>query len=619
MNRVVSPLRPLGRALGGVALLSGALVGTANAFLTFGLPLVLNRDPGRLEVRYRSAWMVVPGHLHVSGLRVDVRGAADHATLSAERIEGTVALGALRGAVFSASEVVGSGISFTYDRRADRGRPLPARRGGGWTLELTDVTLADVRSVRVGDYHLRGTARVRDGSLALRGPAVDAAGRVELSDVAAARGDDPLAQHVRGDLALTLVGFDRTTDTGLRFLERLWGRASLEGEIESLSFLDFYLTNLPWLVLAGTGHFAADLALDRGQVSRGSELRVTVPEMSLGVSGWEVAGDCRVLVDVGSDPILPGSRVVVDFRGFTVTAAGGAGPLVRGEGFRVTARSPDTTLDLPFTTVDVVLELPESQVPGLAAYDALLPSDAGVWIGGGSGTVSGRMVASTTDDSASGELWLHVVDAEARIGDVRLRGDVRSHAQLTGGRVEEGTYDLVGSTVDLSGVSVRSDRQPGMESEGWTASLVVSQGRVAVEVPRSFDAHLGLRCRDSAPFLTLFADQRPLPLWVRDLLTTQDVRGTAHLSLSAGQILLPSLVIDEPRYEVQARLRRGGAGNASALFLRLGALSVGIGSDGDAHHVQVLGAREWFESGGPAGPAPVRRAERPAGARARAR
>lgn len=565
-------------------------------FLNLVLPGLLNRQPDRLLFSLDSAWMIVPGRLHVNGLRIDGTDEEAAWTVSAEHAVGDIALGALPQCIFRTTSLEGWGVTFQYRAIEPRDivrKPLDER----WRVDLRGMHVREVLEVSYNEHRVTGQASVDDGHIRLDGPHFDAAGLVQVSDLDLVRGTRPLATGIHGEMRLTVDGLDRRGNLGLAVFHAISGQATLAAELEGLSFLDFYLADVPWLRLKGDGRMEADVSMAQGEFLPGSTIDATVPEMTVDILGWQVTGACALQLHVDPVPFVGGTALALGFRHFEFTADGGAHPLLEGEGFRVEAFTPDARLDRPFSSFDAVFELPESDIVNLSPYDALLPDgmDMDIDLSGQGGRVRGHLEATSMDHSAKGDLWLVHPDVGVMLGTVALRGDVRAHARVSNGAIEQGVFDLTGSTVDLTDVSIRTQGTDEDVSEGWHAGIALPWARVHTGAATTFSADIDLACRDSAPFVTVFGSQRHLPGWARALLTVQDLSGSARLQLGAGRMEVHDMHIEGRGYEVMVDLVRRRAMNHGQLFMRMGPLSLGLGVDGLERHIQVLRSRHWYE------------------------
>jgi hypothetical protein len=471
-----------GRALLVVAMAAVALLALQNVALNLLLPRLLNGQPERMRIDFAGAWMVIPGRVHVRGIRVRDQGPGDQWLITADTATGTIHLPELGHREFHADHLRLDGVSFRYRRRLDAvdpdappPKPLvpgshveerheppifgldnppsvdPAvvypKPGVRWLVALDDVEADHVRELWIGDYRLTGDASAA-GSVWLAGPYVDVDGTVSIASMRADIGDTPIAQDIHGDVAVRIDGMDRT-NVGPDKLRAISARAKLAADVQDLRFVDFYLAAVPWLSLDGAGHGVLDLALDDGEFRDGSAFEAYFPDLLVRFVGVDVSGAGSVRAEVGTDAEgQPQSRVGVAFDDFAIVPDGSTAALVEGLGFRIDASSPDVTLDRPFTSVDVVVDLPESRIPDAGVYDAYFPKGIGLSLQSGTATMRGHLVATSVDSRASGDVYVRGDEVVLRLDDIAITGDVALHANLYDAHLDTGVYDLSGTTLD---------------------------------------------------------------------------------------------------------------------------------------------------------------------------
>lgn len=583
-----------------LALVLGAisLFALENAVLNLALRPLLNAHPDRLRIDYTSAWMLVPGHLHVLDLRIRNEGPADRWFVCADRAYGVVDLSELFDRSFHAVGVRGAGIRMGYERRDDVAptEVAAARSRNPWFITLDDMQLDDVQEIQIGDYQLAGDATIA-ADVSLRGRYVDAEMAISIGAMRADLGDIPVAEAIQGDVNLVVEGMDRE-DLGPEELGAISGQAAVSADVQNLKFLDFYLAAVPWLALEGVGHVDADATVDHAQFQVGSELSADFPELFVRLVGDDVTGSGRLRCEVGTDADgEPESLIGIDFEKFSITQDGGTDALVEGEGFHVLAQSPDVALDKPFTSVSVIVELPESSVPDVARFNVFLPQDAGLSFREGAGTIHGRMVATSVGNHASGDLFLAADDVVVQFDALAITADLAVHARLADARLGVGWYDLSGTTAELLRVGIVDDANRAEHDRDrlWWASVAVQSGIVTVGDPIYLDTTMRLAAANSEPFVTVFAQRKALPGWVQDLLSVGDVSGVARVQLGAKTFAVSACQVHGGSYQVDLRLFRDGPANEGELLAQAGPLLVGIALRSGAPVLQVFGARRWFD------------------------
>lgn len=591
-----------------------------NLFLNLGLPQLLNRRPERLRIQYTLAWMLIPGDVYVRGLQIRSQGLTDQWQVTADEASGDVAVLELFDRHFHAGALSARGVSVRHRRRLDIGEPpvelrsdltppIPGlsnppdpdpdqiypKRARSWLIRLDDVYAEDVREIWVEDYRLSGSAQiVADVSLA--DPYVDIVATVAFLEMSADRGDAPLGRGLRGEVQLLVDSMDRRS-RGAERLEAISARVRVEAYVEDLHFLDFYLAAAPWLSLAGSGHAQLDVSLQGGLLREGSSFQAEFPELLVRILHNDVTGAGRIVAEVGVDEEgLPQSRATVDFDEFAIMPDGSTHTLIEGSGFRLDAVSPDVALNVPFSSVLLEIDLPESRLPDLALYDGFLPSEVGLALLAGAGTVRGHMRASIPDSHASGELWLTADDIAVQFDSYIFTADLGLYVLLNDAQLDLGRYDLTGSTLDLTRAGLVEQGQSSA-SDGqrtWYASMRVRSGEVSVGAPVILQADLELTCKDSRPFVRLFVEPRDLPNWVQERLSVPHLSGEATLAVGEDTLAIAPCRVRSGDYRLDLRFYRHGQSQHGDLLVRAGPLSLGVGLRPDGAQLHVFSAQSWF-------------------------
>lgn len=143
-----------------LALLAGLYLAAANLFLAPPIgPWAINRRPQRLRVTWDRAWSLLPGQVHVRGLKVEGHAGAVDWWVSAERGSGWIDLPGLFWKRFRVLGFSGDGVRSSTVRRAAASlaqKPARAPRRWPWRVEMRDVSLTDVREIGWNGFRLEG-------------------------------------------------------------------------------------------------------------------------------------------------------------------------------------------------------------------------------------------------------------------------------------------------------------------------------------------------------------------------------------------------------------------------------------------------------------------------------
>jgi hypothetical protein len=588
-----------------------------NAWVNFGLPAWINHQPERLKVGYHLAWTWGPGPIHVWGLKVRSQSKLDQWQIEARHARLDLDLHALRERVFHLDDVEASGVSFRFRRRIGdgevqsemappiRGLENPPRRKPEeiypkvepWPITIEQASLK-LHEVWVEDYRFVGESLVTgEATIA---DLIDADVRMAITSGQVTLGTAPVADAVQGTVAARLDTLPRQVPLGRQLFGFLSGQAALEAHIDSLSFLDHYLEQAPWLSLTGAGKLQADLALDEGEFRVGSWLRAETEALSAQLFSYDIRGDGVVLLEASDLGGVPESQLSVRFGHYTIGQTDQP-PLVEGDGFSIEATSPDLSLSEPFSTLDILLELPPSEIRNLSLYDTFFPTDIGFGMLDGTGQVHGRITASTFDNVAEGDVWITGDDLRGRLDDLTVTLDMALHARLSEGRIADAVYDFSGSRLELRNVGI-VDQSPDKrgpehdETRSWWATVTVPSGQLQLGRPLRLDATIAMRSADSAPFVRLAAERKDMAGWLERLLLLPDVASTGRVRIGEDSVTLERLEITGGNYEVWLRWFRQRQTNRGSMYARYGKLSVGLGFDNGQRHFQLLNARDWFVS-----------------------
>lgn len=611
-------------ALGVAVLLPASVLVLENVFINTGLHLLVNPQPERALITWRAAYSIWPGEVHAWGLGVRVQDAQTQWELTSEQVSGVIDLPALLEHRFAASALRGDGATFRMRMRVEvpppsgvsiatpaitglENPPSPSPEaaygppGRLFRIELDDVVVAHLREIWVEDYRFVGDSRL-SGELDLLGGEwfglPQATLEVASGDVTLASA--PIASAVRGRIDAAVSGGNPADLPGLELLSAITARARLDADVEDLRFLSFYLRKAPWLTISGgKGPLSLDVSIDQGRFLDGSRLAVDARNLVARFLSYAVSGDGKVRVDVAGGTGASEGKLGVDFFDYSISKWGDDVSHVRGTGLRVTARTSSLTLSEPFESLSVTLDIPDSTIPDASVYNVYLPNDLGFSLLGGAGRAHGHLEASTEDGLARGDLYLEASSVRGRMGDVGLAGNVSVHAHLAEGNLETGTYDISGSRLKLRSVAVvdRAEERKGRDdSRGWWADISLPKGRAIVGAPVFLDAHLGLSCRDSVPFVTIFSQMEPLPGWARGLLHVKRMSGEAHVLLGDDTLFVPAFTLRGGQTELRMRLRRKRLEYFGNLYARFGILSLGLELEGPKSEVHLFGALPWYQA-----------------------
>ncbi|HEY6463576.1 MAG TPA: hypothetical protein VIY73_25585 [Polyangiaceae bacterium] len=473
---------------------------------------LIGSDPDSMLVDYTSAYSIVPGRIHVEGLRI--RGKDSHVEwiLTLDRCDFDVSFLDLAHKKFHASHVEGDGLSMRVREReasftTDEMRSLPPVPGFSdppysgvkpptltdanynlWTIQLDGVHAAHVREIWIdtvryaGDMDIRGRWYFRPIRWLDVGPAT-----VDVSALQVSRGIDEIwAWGGSGRLVVTIHPFDVRVPTGLDVLHQV----SVTGDVRGALRLDAIAAR----ALAGRaritrGDVVVDgvLDLDHGVLRSPTHVHATSFEGGVHAEGLDFAaaleGEAAVDPDGTGHARVDARALKVAESGFVRGILGHADAVVRTHRLDLAALGGDATY-----TADVEDAATDSLRYwwGRAGLETKLPLDAR------EATATAHLEGALAAKSAHG--WAHASMRDAvverkgvRIRAASLKADVerfdleRAQHTVRAGLAHASAQDL--SLERGNGRRILDVPRLNARAEGILAAPAGVLGHVAFDVP----------------------------------------------------------------------------------------------------------------------------------------
>ena len=623
-------LRILGHALLVVATVQTAYFVVANiALQTDAVRDVLRSSPG-FAIEYRRAWTIVPTLVHTRDLYIRAQHDTMQWGVSLERCRFRVHLWALLARKLHISGIRGDGAAARvrprlepHDRASPQTPLLPAIRGYSsppmrdtippppspdakvWYVELVDAEIA-FREIWLAEYHYVGATHASWRQLS--GIVLDPKGhRVHLGrDVALAKsrlesyggtvrlGSADLFEKVRARFSGIIHRFEVAAGRGLAFVHFLSGAMVVDATVPDLRTANYYLAGSHGTrLLGGRGTLQANIRLERGAEQPGSVLRLTFEDVAA------AAGPLRIA--------LPSSE---EFATWTVTIVDGR-PLGRLDSnidaIRISAPERDVapaivkslrlTLQtrmvdhsvLP-TDMDVKVDLRDVAVPDLRLLNVLMPKGGGLRFAAGSTTARASLEAGANRANGTARISMKTHHFAMRAGDATIRGRVVAQAHASDIELRTSRAHL-NASVEIQDATA----SPGSQKPWW-GKIELSSGRLRFAPAFSWTSAVRADVLDVRPLFDRIAHGLNVPAWTRTLGNVQNLRLTGRLSAGPSQVSLHDVEARSGAYHVRAVARRSHQRTKAAILVALGAISVGIGVNGDDKDLVIIGAPSWFQT-----------------------
>jgi hypothetical protein len=204
-------------------------------------------------------------------------------------------------------------------------------------------------------------------------------------------------------------------------------------------------------------------------------------------------------------------------------------------------------------------------------------------LAGGSGTA--RFAVAFKHGIGRGRGEFAAKDAEVHYSQGTLSGQVSGRLEIPNWDVASGNMEISGSQVELSHIVTSGTRH---DQRDWWGRFKILTGRLH----EGLTAQTSISARDARPLYTLF--RADLPGWAQGLLKLDGVNGTARIRVASDLVDVEDMEAEGGKFHVAGRYRQQGKRTRGAFLVETGLLAVGVGIDGEASHLKLLGARKWF-------------------------
>ncbi len=139
-------------------------------------------------------------------------------------------------------------------------------------------------------------------------------------------------------------------------------------------------------------------------------------------------------------------------------------------------------------------------------------------------------------------------------------------------------------------------QRPRERAEGWWASADITRGKVAFGQPMHLSADADVRMRDIAPLLSMFAQHKRFPHWIRRMIDAGGTTVTARTQMRDEQLIVDDIQASNDRFDVKARMRLDDAKPSGHLYARWGVFGMAMELTRGERAFHLAGAKKWFEA-----------------------
>jgi len=583
------------------------LVGV-NIVLNSGLlPPLVAPNPERTTMSWERAWTVVPGLFHASGfkLRSHTRGILWNLTVDEGHV--LVNLFALPFRCFQAVSARASGIDWELGE-ADTVLPRKQKKKPGFRILIHRAKASGIRSLTLNGMTLEGPIRAGGGvDTRARGPLKVRKAWLEVENTTLRFGEDVLASELDLEARASIDRHVPRDDPEKGLLPFLVARAEVKGQIADLSILNELLKGTRSVSFSGgSGEVDADIRLDRGIIEPESRLVTERATYTVDYLTYRATGTGRITLLSAADRSIQ-EKLRFELETYNLAMVEEETPYLSGTDLLLSLRGEGGMhLVGERPPLDVVIDMPESEVKDMTVYNHNLPPKTGIQILSGSGTLTAHLELLERSGGGGGEMELRadgiVVDMKGReiVGDLA----VSSRAQIID--YEEGIVDPSGTRVEFRNAGVfvddpesEPDTEDVEDEADWWGMVEIPAGQVIVKKPVSMQADFTIEADNAGPVFALFAKTQKQADKLDRKLKTEDLTGSGRVDLGEGRVAITDLEVEGGKARILADLCFQEGGVFGLVHAKYGVLAVAAELQGQEETLHVTSPKKWFERNRP--------------------
>lgn len=370
------------------------------------------------------------------------------------------------------------------------------------------------------------------------------------------------------------------------------GLLHFEAGVSSLAWLGVFLSDQHPSRVDGQSTITGGLFLDNGLPAVGTQVEVLSQAMSVGIMDYVSTGTGRIALEVSEGGDFPDWLVDISLtdgamRRTHETVAG-----LRGVELSLKALVEDVSFEPGDKEFTLEFSMPTAKVSDMSVFNGYLPADTPLKFAGGSASLTSEIVLQRED--ADGWLRLASNDLQLRLDDQLIEADLNADVVLAGGVPANMFFDISGSTLRLGRVRVAGDSAEFDERE-WSTEFTLTRAETIWRDPLSLNAEGELSMSDSRPIVAIFNNQDQPPKWLVNMLTVEDIRGTAQMHMADDRIVIPHAHAISDHIEVGAKGVIENETSNGVFFARYKKLSAIIKVQNGKRNLDIIRPRKKYD------------------------
>ncbi len=603
----------------------------ANAMLRTGtLGRLINRKPEKMLITWDSASTWLPGVVSVRNFELRNQTRANQLYIQVPRARAVISLLKLPMKTLHVRSVKADGVDLRLRRRLDHVRtgkdgqsiqvapedtayypeipglsnppdPKPEdlypkkRHRRPWTIKLTGVAVDGPLHAALNELAVTGQGRVGGGvTIRSRDSVTIHRARVDIEPLTVSFGPEAVTEDLRFSTAIEVRPFTIPRPEIADIVSGLTGTIELAGDLGERAALAHRIT--PGITARGSGRIDARFEIERGVLQPGTRLDLDSPAFEVALMALRIVGSAAVRLETARGDGGPATSAHIELPTYRVHADFDESGDITGSGLVLDAAWPRFALAQPSPPSNVTVALPETAIPDVRVFNAMIPDQAPTRILGGSAAVAARVEVDEAG-SANGELALDADDISMESRGEVHRADLVLRAKLAEGSLPDRRFTLVDTSlrVDDVGDEQMTEKQQ-RKLAAWYVDVGIPRGAITLGRPIAVAGDLTVRMADIRPVIFMLREIENTPRWLSVVPDVRDIDGRLELDMAQGRTFLDDIAITGKGLEILGWLHLQAKKGDGRLFVKFKGLAAGLSLDDGKTKVHLAEPRKWFDA-----------------------
>ena len=238
-------------------------------------------------------------------------------------------------------------------------------------------------------------------------------------------------------------------------------------------------------------------------------------------------------------------------------------------------------------------KISSANVTDMSIFTSYLPPGSPLQITRGSASLTADILLQRED--ASGWVRLESTGLEMRTDEQSVRGDLAANIKLVGGVPADMIFDISGSELHLDNMRVTGEKDQ-FDEDNWSARFLLVRGQTTWKKPVQLDVEAQINIADSRPVVAMFSNRGYRPQWLLNMLTIEDIEGTAKVTVANEQVVIPLAHAISDTMEVGAKGSISESSRDGVVYARYKKLDAVIKISDGKKNTDVISAREKYDA-----------------------